>query len=431
MSWRAVLGAGALLSAAACATDAEDPFPRAVEHAQVVREIHLQTPPAVRQITREELTAESQLDANDATDDDYQRQHDTYGRLGFYPAAFDLRSSGGSASNFYIAYYSTETKSVTVVGEPDHSTLVHELVHALQDERFDLQRIRSSHLSSDESLARSALVEGDARMAEYRDLLVDRGQEVNETLNAFVTTAQAYTDADTLFGKTSLPLVFAAHAAFAYGFGSALVAQQLGLRRGSWNYFAVDALFAAAVGPRSTQAVIRADVDVDPIEDTGLGHLSSAVAADWTIEQVDRMGEWYMYVLLYRSTRDRAALATLLHAWDGDQLLTLRKKDGNTPPAASSPSGIVWTTIWDDAASAKRFVDELTGLYRILPSSNPKLSQIDQEPVWLEQRDRQVCLVKNLPAEVAEPLAHAALYTAAERRFEIARPALRKPPLVH
>ena len=63
--------------------------------------------------------------------------------------------------------------------------------------------------------------------------------------------------------------------------------------------------------------------------------------------------------------------------------------------------------------------------------TNPQVSFVDEEDVWLERRDRQVCFVKNLPQAVAEPLAHAALYTEAERRFEVAR--LKNAPsrLVH
>ena len=144
-------------------------------------------------------------------------------------------------------------------------------------------------------------------------------------------------------------------------FGSAFVADRLGLRQGRWSYAAVDALFASADGPTSTQAVLRAGQDVDPIEATGLGALPFDVATDWTIENVDRIGEWYTYVLLYPAAGDKIALATQLHAWDGDQLLTLRKKDGSTPPSVTSPSAIVWTTIRDDAASATRFVEQPRG----------------------------------------------------------------------
>jgi len=429
--------ASLLLTAAACTSDATDPQQLAIRHASAAREIRLATAPAVRQQTRAEFAADAQSNADETTAEDYQRQHDTYGRLGFYPRDFDLRGNGGSSSDFYIAYYSIDTKAVTVVGDPDHSTLVHELVHALQDQRFDLSRVRPSRLSSDESLARSALVEGDARMAEYRDLLRDRGQEVENTLNDFVTLAKAYDDAGTIFRTTKLPLIFAAHSAFAYSFGSAFVGDNLGIRQGRWSYAAVDALFVAADGPKSTQAVLRSGQPVDAIEETGLGALPFDVATDWSVEAVDRIGEWYTYVLLYPAPGDKSVLADQLHAWDGDQLLTLRRKDGSTPPSVTSPSAIVWTTIWEDAASAAYFAEQLASLHHLAAKgdraagTNPQVSFVDEEDVWLERRDRQVCFVKNLPQAVAEPLAHAALYTEAERRFEVARLTNAPSRLVH
>ena len=324
-----------------------------------------------------------------------------------------------------------------MVGEPEHSTLVHELVHELQDQRFDLEHVHPSRLSSDESLARSALVEGDARMAEYRDLLWDRGQEVENTLNDFVSLAAAYQDADTIFRGTKLPLIFASHSAFAYSFGSSFIADRLGIRQGRRSYAAVDALFAAGGEPTSTQAVLRSGQRVDPIESTGLDALPFAFAADWTVEAVGRIGEWYTYVLLYPAAPDKATLAAQLHAWDGDQLLTLRKKDGGTPPSATSPSAIVWTTIWDDAEAAAYFAHQLDSAQHLAVKGDgatgphSRVSFLDGEDVWLEQRDREVCFVKNLPPALAERLAHAALSTAGEQRLEVARITSARPQIVH
>ena len=105
------------------------------------------------------------------------------------------------------------------------------------------------------------------------------------------------------------------------------------------------------------------------------------MTADWAVESVDRMGEWYTYLLLYPSTGDRDVLARFAAAWDGDQLLALRRKDGTS-------SGIVWTTVWDDAAAATLFAAELKHLHDTLN---------DGEPTLIERRDNEVCFVKNMP----------------------------------
>ena len=88
--------------------------------------------------------------------------------LGLLDARATLSAAGAEsfASNV-AAYYAPDVKTVTVIDRPragddlttDMSTLAHELVHAVQDREFDLQR-RST--TWDASLADSALVEGDA-----------------------------------------------------------------------------------------------------------------------------------------------------------------------------------------------------------------------------------------------------------------------------
>jgi len=420
---------------AACASQTDDPLALPAAHAERARELKLLTQPPLRVQSREDFTADAQKSASEETDDSIQRQHDTYGRLGFYPQTFDLRAGDGASSDFYTAYYSSKTKSVTVVDSPEHSILVHELTHALQDQYFDLKSIHGEHISSDEELARGGLIEGDARMAEFRDLILDRGQDPIEVLEPFVTVGRAYEEAGKLFRTSKVPLIFAAHAAFAYTFGAAFVGDGLLLPAGRWDYSRVNALFKAANGPLSTKEVILAGAPVGPIVDAGLSDLPPAIASDWVVETVDRMGEWYTYVLLFPGARDPATLATLTAGWNGDQLVVLRKKDGSSPPSTSSPSGLVWTSVWDDANQASAFAAELARVHAATPKKDdgePAMtSGKDGEAIWLEQRERHVCFVKNLAPALAGPLAHAALYTAKERRLEVLRGARSKQAVIH
>jgi hypothetical protein len=80
-----------------------------------------------------------------------------------------LAAVNKSQSEGVLAYYSPETKSITVRGTKldvaTRVTLVHEMTHALQDQHFDLTSLdRLDH--NDESGAISALVEGDATEVE-------------------------------------------------------------------------------------------------------------------------------------------------------------------------------------------------------------------------------------------------------------------------
>jgi uncharacterized iron-regulated protein len=63
-------------------------------------------------------------------------------------------------------YYSTKEKALFVyddiAGNYERGVLVHEMVHALQDQHFGLDRLHQSDFGTDADLAKTALVEGDA-----------------------------------------------------------------------------------------------------------------------------------------------------------------------------------------------------------------------------------------------------------------------------
>src|SRR4051794_40842582 len=65
-------------------------------------------------------------------------------------------------------YYSTREKTLYVYddikGNYERGVLIHEMVHALQDQHFGLDRLHETAFGSDAELARAALVEGDATL---------------------------------------------------------------------------------------------------------------------------------------------------------------------------------------------------------------------------------------------------------------------------
>ncbi len=99
-----------------------------------------------------------------------------YASLGFVPPGFDLSHALEEAfTSEVLAYYEPETREFRVIGDEPvgpHSkgkgsteVLAHELVHALQDQHFDLQRFGADHddtVDEDQKLARRFVVEGEA-----------------------------------------------------------------------------------------------------------------------------------------------------------------------------------------------------------------------------------------------------------------------------
>jgi len=97
-----------------------------------------------------------------------------YAALGFVPAEFDLaRALEEAVTSEVLAYYEPETRAFRVIADgpvesskaATTSVLSHELVHALQDQSFDLRRFLADGdpaVDEDQRLARKFVVEGEA-----------------------------------------------------------------------------------------------------------------------------------------------------------------------------------------------------------------------------------------------------------------------------
>lgn len=104
--------------------------------------------------------------------------------LGFIPenyayAECTLHGFGNSS----WALYDRIAKEIVLRNDlaTSDSILIHELVHALQDQHFDLTRLRRLVHTSDEDLALSALVEGDAMVVERE---ADKASTVASPVNS-------------------------------------------------------------------------------------------------------------------------------------------------------------------------------------------------------------------------------------------------------
>src|SRR5207302_5298730 len=72
----------------------------------------------------------------------------------------------GDADKKLQGYYSIKDKTLFVYddlkGSYERGVLIHEMVHALQDQHFGLEKLHQATFGGDEELALAALIEGDA-----------------------------------------------------------------------------------------------------------------------------------------------------------------------------------------------------------------------------------------------------------------------------
>jgi hypothetical protein len=410
-----------------------DDLPFAARRASEVRELDFQQDVTVVTMTRAAFRAQADARAAQIDDADLRELADTYGRLGFFSLDLDLRPIlAGSATDFAGATYSPQSKTITLVGESpedvEASTEVHEYVHALQDQHFDLSEFNGS--TSDEFLARRAVVEGDAVLAEARFLAQE---EVEGDLHSWSwpqLLESWHTFGRDLLASSPYPVFFVDYPSFVYPFGLEFTATNLlggdfaAPPPHEWGL--EDELFTERP-PVTAQQVARRELEADPGEPIGLDAVPAGLdgrleAIDW-----DTLGQWYAYLLFYQLLSVEALeLASL---WEGDRVLFV------SDSARDGAVATVWASSWSDATTAEQVAAALASLFSFTPSDDPPQAgtALDGETLWIERRDRRVVAIKNLDPELAPTVADAAFDPPAAQRARRSRLpiALRLRQLLH
>jgi hypothetical protein len=256
-----------------------------------------------------------------------------------------------------LGYYSGGD-IVVVSDTPDdlrlsRGTLVHELEHALQDQRLG---IGSSARTKDGRLAAVGVVEGDAN---YVETLYER--RCSDGRFDCISVPEATGDSGG--GDVNLGLSVATYVPYAEG--EAFVARLH--ERGGWD--AVDAAFADR--PVSTEQLVHPDAypDERPVSVS----LPDRSSGEWQRLSNDgepileTAGETYIYSMLWyaevvprdhlTATRSGVSRYTYDHpdsaGWGGDRMAFYT--DG-------SDYGYVWKTTWDTTADAREFMRAYEGV---------------------------------------------------------------------
>lgn len=135
----------------------------------------------------------------------------------------------------------------------EESVVMHELVHALQDQRFQAaERDRALLRDTDGELAYHALLEGEASLVMLQYLLVKNGQSFDDAVkNDLLIGAMTSAVAADKSVDAAAPRYFVESLKFPYLDGLKLVIE--GYRRGGWK--AIDRMHANP--PRSTREVLH------------------------------------------------------------------------------------------------------------------------------------------------------------------------------
>jgi hypothetical protein len=297
---------------------------------------------------------------NDAISDRDPRFSDEYlkiesdyrAMLGLFKPGADLRSEQSKAFKQLLGFYESRQKRMVIVSgvSADNkstviellkrrnyktvTTLAHEMTHALQDQNFDLEKLRNVHDDSDRLMALKAVVEGDATVTGFvYGLRASNTDEYGRSIELGLKPQETPWDAIELV-STSMPFEYSAGARFVHE----------AIKRGGWR--AVDKLFSNP--PVSTQQIAYPQLYFDrvrvPQQIAIRGYEQSM--AGWKPVKGDTLGVLLITAAFRRNDSWSEQLESLPRHWAGDRLVVLRKENALS---------VIWLVAFDNPGDAARF----------------------------------------------------------------------------
>ena len=273
-----------------------------------------------------------------------------YKSLGFLPSDFDYKNG---IVELYISqlggYYDPEddyfVMAAWMPAVLQTTIAVHELTHALQDQEFDLAGlIDPLKGTSDQLMARSALVEGDATavMFDYsRKVMGQPGLATQDNVDSIIM--QNVAGAAFMTGMNSAPSSLQYMLLFPYTSGLRF-AHQL-LKKG--GYKEIDRAFKNL--PSSTEEVLHPEKYFAGKKDYELISEEEIlkIYPNTKVIYKDTFGEFSVSALLSTYTKDHLKAAKAAEGWGGDTAAILSD--------ASAKQLVIWNTRWDSNKDAEEF----------------------------------------------------------------------------
>ncbi|MEK6299548.1 MAG: hypothetical protein AABO41_02405 [Acidobacteriota bacterium] len=331
---------------------------------------------------------------------EFEASQKTLVKLGLISRDFRLRDYIVQLLREQVAgYYEPKTKEFYLAAwlplADQKRVIAHELVHALQDQHFDLTRFdKWPKGDSDAELAAHALVEGEATLVMIQYDFEQQSLKLDLTrLNAL---ADALLDQDNDSDAKNYPVLAGAprvlkqNLQFPYLYGAGFVASVL--KGGSWQ--ALDSSYVSL--PASTEQIMHPDKFLarDKPVKIQFGDLLAALGKDWKQDDDDVNGEFGYQVVLAEfipKLEARGAAA----GWGGDRYALFENK-------TSGATVLVEYTAWDTATDAKEFYDAYSARtakrYKVSKtieaSGKPRVYETQEGLVSIELRDKDVVIIE-------------------------------------
>ncbi len=410
------LPAAALVAAVACAAAvttataqrarpaAVNPKTAAVREAtaEVLRETsRLRKLPVLRQVksgaqSRAEIEQMLVRNLNEnATPEEMAASEATLKKLGLVPEDFQLRPFIIKLLTEQVAgYYDPKTQEFHLADwidiEGQRPVMAHELVHALQDQHFNLRRFEDwpKH-DSDAELAAHALVEGDASFLMMQYVTQSPARQLaflKSMMTGGANSSEQIEKAPRVLRETLL---------FPYMQGTSFVTQVY--KRGGWE--AVTAAYKKL--PQSSEQVLHPDKyhAGEAPQKVALRDVSASLGKGWRMADHDVEGEWGFFLLLDHFLQSPDVSKRAAEGWGGDRYALF------LGPNRATDVVVAHKTVWDTEADAREFFDayvrRTTKRYGVEPSetaeSGRQLWRTKEGGVIVELLGGAVVIVEGVP----------------------------------
>ena len=407
----AALAAAAAAAAAAPAVTAQRARPAAINPktaavreatAEVLRETsRLRKLPVLRQVrsgAQSRAEIEQMLIRNlnqSSTPEEMAASEAALRKLGLVPAGFQLRPFIIKLLTEQVAgYYDPKSQEFHLADwidiEGQKPVIAHELVHALQDQHFNLRRFEDwpKH-DSDAELAAHALVEGDASFLMMQYVTQSPARQL-AFLKAMMTGGAGSSEQ-----IEKAPRVLRETLLFPYLQGTAFVTQVY--KRGGWE--AVTAAFKTL--PQSTEQILHADKyhAGEAPQKVALRDVSASLGRGWRMADHDVEGEWGLYLVLDEFLQSADVSRRAAEGWGGDRYALF------LGPNRAADVVVAHKTVWDTEADAREFFDayvrRTTKRYGVEPSevaeTGRQLWKTAEGGVIVERVGGAVFIVEGVP----------------------------------
>ena len=268
----------------------------------------------------------------------------SYKAFGLIPANMDVRRFMLDLLSEQVAgYYDPKAKTLYVVEGGDEAitavTLSHELVHALQDQHFNLDSLMHSRDDNDRLTTGQSIVEGQATLEQLGAMIGSDNaitslpggwDRVRQMIREMQGSMPVFASAPTIFQETLI---------FPYLTGAEFMRRFKQERKGESPFTRL---------PTSTEQLLHPELYFTTRDDPTTVVLPEPLAG--TVDYQNNLGEFETRILLFEFLKDQGSAVRGAAGWDGDRYALIRTPHGDA---------IVWVSVWDNSIDAAEFFDLL------------------------------------------------------------------------